>query len=476
VITVDYMDLGLQSKGTEISVAHNGGSAYVELITADNFRLLQADSDYQCVYSQQLNNGQFTYSVPADDHWYVVAIGDGTLAVDLMLGANVPVPLPTPGGEFGLPSDPSSRHNPAVPSVDVLNALLNRKPAAAQDMSWSDLVEPGLGLTQKYIDGLRSNFFIDGVHPVDFSAVGNPDGSTAFEVRMSDGSTLRLTIGRKYNTIPMLGGLPVVVENPGQQPQAHVEASPLFGNAYLYDDGTFLSEKQQLDFALDVLGKLSDIASLVPMGRGPGTVGKLSIAGIRKAIEATSRTALETNHGADVKEAFTNEIRNELANQNQLVGRRVQREQSGTTGHWNPALNKPEKNTEYVVDGGKYVYETDENGWVVRVEIHLSGPQAPKPRQSSPQVPGKLPGDQFGHLAPAVLGGPGENINLTAQTQNNNLSVVRKIENQWGKIINANIPLDAEIEIARDATGRPTLYHYSWTDANGQPEEQDVPN
>ncbi|HJT95547.1 MAG TPA: hypothetical protein VJ777_27010, partial [Mycobacterium sp.] len=86
MITVDYVDLGRRPPSTGIAVTHQGSVAYVEVITADNFQLLRAEKDYQCVYSQQLSNGRFTYTIPTDDHWYVVAVGDGTLEVDVFLG------------------------------------------------------------------------------------------------------------------------------------------------------------------------------------------------------------------------------------------------------------------------------------------------------------------------------------------------------------------------------------------------------
>jgi len=152
------MDLGPCSEGTKISVAHTGSSAYVELITADNFRLLRSNTDYQCVYSQLMSNGRFTHTIPADDHWYVVAVGDGTLAVDLFLGAQLP-PIPViadagNAGELNLASDPSPRHSHPLPPALPLPAMPTPPKAAASPES-----QPG-GLEQA---GEQVGGFFEGI-------------------------------------------------------------------------------------------------------------------------------------------------------------------------------------------------------------------------------------------------------------------------------------------------------------------------
>jgi hypothetical protein len=148
---------------------------------------------------------------------------------------------------------------------------------------------------------------------------------------------------------------------------------------------------------------------------------------------------------------------------------------SGRPGAWNPELNNPLPNTRYYVDGGKYIFDTDANGLAKSVRINLDGPVEPGARGSF-TPPGMLPGDQAGHLVPARLGGPGELIDLTAQTQGNNLSTVKIIENQWAKQLQQTGGLHSSISIVRDATGRPTLYLYQWLDQLGNVQVQEIPN
>jgi hypothetical protein len=148
---------------------------------------------------------------------------------------------------------------------------------------------------------------------------------------------------------------------------------------------------------------------------------------------------------------------------------------SGRPGAWNPELNNPLPNTRYYVDGGRYIFDTDANGLTKVVRINLDGPVEPGARGSF-VPPGMLPGDQAGHLVPARLGGPGELIDLTAQTQGNNLSTVKIIENQWAKILQQNGGLHSSISVVRDATGRPTMYYYQWIDQMGNVQIQRIPN
>lgn len=90
---------------------------------------------------------------------------------------------------------------------------------------------------------------------------------------------------------------------------------------------------------------------------------------------------------------------------------------------------------------------------------------------------GMLPGDHSGHLMPKRFGGPGEEINLTAQQGTDvNLSVVKKIENEWPKILEQSHHLDASIDVVRNATGRPIQYIYSWEPITGPMEIRVVPN
>jgi hypothetical protein len=144
----------------------------------------------------------------------------------------------------------------------------------------------------------------------------------------------------------------------------------------------------------------------------------------------------------------------------------IRQETAGAPGQWNAELNHPQPNTEYIVNGGKYIFYTDENGLTRVIELNLNDPIPRGPRTSF-DPPGMEPGDHAGHGVPRRLGGPGELINLTAQDAHANLSPVRIVENEWWRIYQATGHLNAEIEIVRDAVGRPLKYIYEWQDING---------
>ncbi len=156
-------------------------------------------------------------------------------------------------------------------------------------------------------------------------------------------------------------------------------------------------------------------------------------------------------------------------------GPNVQQQTAGTPGQWNEALNHPQPNTEYVVNGGKYIYYTDENGLTRVIEINLNDPVSPGPRTSF-DPPGMSLGDHAGHGVPKRLGGPGELINLTGQDAHVNLSPVKIIENEWWRIYQTTGHLDAEIEIVRDTIGRPLKYIYEWQDISGEWQMREILN
>lgn len=150
-------------------------------------------------------------------------------------------------------------------------------------------------------------------------------------------------------------------------------------------------------------------------------------------------------------------------------------EQSGKAKAWNAELNDPLPNTRYIVDGGRYIFDTDANGLPRQVWIQLDGAVSPGPDTGfRPQ--GMLIGDHAGHLVPKRLGGPGELIDLTAQQGNVNLSPVKMIENQWWSIYQNTNRLTSDITIIRDAAGRPIKYLYQWLDINGEIAEATIVN
>lgn len=116
--TVDWVDLGTRPAGTELIVRHFGDSAYIEIIDADNYTKLTHQNPYDCVNSTNLGGGRWETILPTTGHWYVVAIGDGDLFVDLIVRPQVPpfggiFPAGIDRGEFSLPIVPTHQHGNA---------------------------------------------------------------------------------------------------------------------------------------------------------------------------------------------------------------------------------------------------------------------------------------------------------------------------------------------------------------------------
>ncbi|HAK1938897.1 TPA: FhaB [Salmonella enterica] len=108
---------------------------------------------------------------------------------------------------------------------------------------------------------------------------------------------------------------------------------------------------------------------------------------------------------------------------------------SGKKGAWNKAMNKPEPNTVYKVDGDK-TYHTDSLARPTQVEATLS-PNV-KDRNGYQQCKagkcGNL-GDEGGHLIASVFNGPGEKLNLLPMDGNLNKGVWKRMENAWSKAL-----------------------------------------
>ena len=93
---------------------------------------------------------------------------------------------------------------------------------------------------------------------------------------------------------------------------------------------------------------------------------------------------------------------------------------SGKKGAWNKAMNNPEPNTIYKVDGDK-TYHTDSLTRPTQVEATLSANV--KDRNGYQQCKaGKCgnAGDEGGHLIASIFNGPGEKLNLLPMNENLN--------------------------------------------------------
>ena len=109
------------------------------------------------------------------------------------------------------------------------------------------------------------------------------------------------------------------------------------------------------------------------------------------------------------------------------------------------------ENIRYQTGEFGYKYETDERGRISDFhadELHFT--EREKRLPNAADTPGKLEGDQAGHLAGDRFGGSSEIDNLVSQSSHVNLSEYKKIENQWatalekGQHVSTNVGIEYE--------------------------------
>jgi DNA/RNA non-specific endonuclease len=141
-----------------------------------------------------------------------------------------------------------------------------------------------------------------------------------------------------------------------------------------------------------------------------------------------------------------------------FAGRPVHKEKSGRADHWNDHLTAPEPSVVYIVDD-RYLYATDDVGRVTHAEGWL-GWLPSKDNDDRRNLDAQLEAgeadrqrdDDGGHLFGTVFDGPGESINLTAQSQAQNRAVKgsnnwRRMEQAWQALRAAGIPVHAAIDV-----------------------------
>ncbi|WP_387493201.1 DNA/RNA non-specific endonuclease [Photorhabdus sp. RM96S] len=119
---------------------------------------------------------------------------------------------------------------------------------------------------------------------------------------------------------------------------------------------------------------------------------------------------------------------------------------SGKKGGWNKALNKPEPNTVYHVDGNK-TYHIDGQGRTSNIEASLSPSRNDRNtyQQCKAGKCGNI-GDEGGHLIASIFNGPGEKINIVPMDGNLNKGAWKQMENTWAKALKDGKQVDVKIE------------------------------
>ncbi|WP_329000370.1 DNA/RNA non-specific endonuclease [Kribbella sp. NBC_00709] len=140
------------------------------------------------------------------------------------------------------------------------------------------------------------------------------------------------------------------------------------------------------------------------------------------------------------------------------AGLPVHKAESGQTGGWNAELMDPAASAVYIVDN-RFLYATDDRGRVTHAEGWLGWlPKEQNDERRNPDAQleageaDREPTDDGGHLIATKFAGPGESINLTAQSQQQNRSVKgsqnwRRMEESWQALRAAGIQVHAAIDV-----------------------------
>lgn len=136
----------------------------------------------------------------------------------------------------------------------------------------------------------------------------------------------------------------------------------------------------------------------------------------------------------------------------------VHKEESGHVGDWNGRLMEPAAAAVYIVDQ-RYLYVTDGHGRVSHAEGWLGWlPTAENDERRNVEaqreagIPDRQRTDDGGHLFATVFDGPGESINLAAQSQEQNRAVKgsenwRRMEQTWQAMRVAGVQVHAAIDV-----------------------------
>ena len=150
---------------------------------------------------------------------------------------------------------------------------------------------------------------------------------------------------------------------------------------------------------------------------------------------------------------------------------------SGKKGAWNKAMNKPEPNTVYKVDGDK-TFHTDAQG---RTSLAASTLSPTKNDRNGYQQckAGKCgnTGDEGGHLIASIFNGPGEKLNLVPMDGNLNKGVWKSMENSWAKALKDGKQVDVKIEPVYSGNNkRPDSFSVTYSIDGGRPVIKDISN
>lgn len=143
--------------------------------------------------------------------------------------------------------------------------------------------------------------------------------------------------------------------------------------------------------------------------------------------------------------------------------------ESGGKSNWNKALNNPEPNKIYMVDGNK-AYHTDNIGRLKCVDAELKLDTLDRNTYQQLKVGQQgIEGDEGGHLIASILNGSGEKINLLPMNANLNRGAWKQMENTWTKALEEGKTVNVKIEPVYSGTNiRPDKFMVKYTVDNGR--------
>ncbi|ENB6300478.1 hemagglutinin repeat-containing protein, partial [Escherichia coli] len=150
---------------------------------------------------------------------------------------------------------------------------------------------------------------------------------------------------------------------------------------------------------------------------------------------------------------------------------------SGKKGAWNQAMNKPEPNTIYKVDGNK-TFQTDALGRTSSVEGILVASKSDRNTYQQCKA-GKCgsSGDEGGHLIASIFNGPGEKLNLVPMDGNLNKGVWKQMENTWANALKDGKQVNVKIEpVYTGENKRPDSFSVTHSIDGGRPVIKDISN
>ena len=134
-------------------------------------------------------------------------------------------------------------------------------------------------------------------------------------------------------------------------------------------------------------------------------------------------------------------------------------------------------NIRYQAGEFEYIYQTDDLGRLTNwdaEELHLTERTKRLPHDS--KSPGKLSGDQAGHMAGDRFGGSPGKDNVVSQLRKVNLSDYKKLENQWAKALEEgkDVSVSVKLNYIEDSL-RPDSFEVFYK-IDGKPTFKNIPN